>query len=199
MNVAGLLLAAGAGTRMGQPKALVRVDTVELVGRGVRLLRDGGCVSVTLVLGAAADEVLSTVDVGGATVCRNPDWASGMGSSLRAGLAALPAGADAVVVALVDQPLVGAEAVRRLLAAAEAGARAAVATYDGEQRNPVLLTRELWPDVAAAAVGDVGARPFLAAHPELVTPVECGETGSAYDVDTPADLHRLTAPTRAPR
>ena len=199
MNVAGLLLAAGAGTRMGRPKALVRVDDEDLVGRGVRLLRDGGCTSVTLVLGAAADEVLSQVDVSGATVCRNPDWASGMASSLRAGLAALPAEADAVVVALVDQPLVGSEAVRRLLAAAEAGARAAVATYDGEQRNPVLLTRSLWPEVAGAAVDDVGARAFLAVHPELVTPVECADTGSAYDVDTPEDLYRLPAPSRAPR
>lgn len=180
---------------MGQPKALVRHDGEPLVGRGIRLLRDGGCTSVTVVLGAAADQVAAEVDLANATVCENPGWASGMGSSLRAGLAALVADVDVVVVALVDQPLVGAEAVRRLLAAGADGAVAAVASYDGEPRNPVLLARSVWPAVAATAVGEAGARPFLRAHPELVRMVDCTDTGSAYDVDTPDDLRRLPAPT----
>ena len=62
------------------------------------------------------------------------------------------------------------------------------------QRNPVLIAREHWPAVTALAVGDAGARPFLRAHPELVTPVECSDTGSADDVDTPEDLERIGRP-----
>lgn len=180
--VAGLLLAAGEGSRLGRPKALVEVDGVRLVERGVWLLRGGGCAPVVVVLGAAR------VHVPDADVVHNPDWSTGMGSSLRVGLAALPADADAVVVALVDQPRVGVEAVRRLVTAYSSGARVAVATYGGAPRNPVLFAREHWAGVAEAAGGDVGARPFLRAHPELVTRVECGDTGAPDDIDTPEDL-----------
>jgi nicotine blue oxidoreductase len=94
---------------------------------------------------------------------------------------------------LADQPLVGAKAVSRLIDAFAAGATVAVAAYDGKPRNPVLIHREHWPTVLAMAVGDTGARPFLRAHPDLVTLVECGDVGSALDIDTPEDLARVTA------
>jgi nicotine blue oxidoreductase len=100
------------------------------------------------------------------------------------------------VVALVDQPLVGPEAVRRLIAAHAAGAGIAVAAYDGAPRNPVLLAREHWPGVIEMAVGDAGARPYLRAHPDLVTLVECGDTGRPDDMDTPSDLDRLAGLVR---
>ncbi|WP_182897217.1 NTP transferase domain-containing protein [Microbispora sp. H10830] len=183
--VAGLLLAAGGGSRFGGPKALVEFEGERLADRGVRLLAEGGCRPVLIVLGAA------DVPVAGAVVVRNPGWASGMGSSLRAGLRALPPAAPAVVIALADQPLVRPEAVRRLIAAFEAGARVAVAAYAGAPRNPVLIAREHLAEVAALAEGDVGARPFLRAHPELVTAVPCDDAGDPADVDTPADLCRL--------
>ena len=99
----------------------------------------------------------------------------------------------AVVVALADQPLVGAEAVARLIAVYRDGATVAVAAYDGQARNPVLLARECWADVIAMAAGDQGARTFLRARPDLVTVVECGDTGRPDDIDTPADLARITA------
>ena len=105
----------------------------------------------------------------------------------------MPDGCAAAVIALVDQPLVGAEAVRRLIAAHAAGAGIAVATYDETPRNPVLIAREHWPGVVAMAVGDAGARPFLRAHPELVTPVECGDTGRPDDLDTRSDFDRLAS------
>jgi nicotine blue oxidoreductase len=115
-----------------------------------------------------------------------------MGSSLRAALRALAdAGADAAVIALADQPLVGPEAVARLIAAYRAGAAVAVAAYEGKPRNPVLLGREHWPEVIETAAGDQGARAFLRAHPDLVTLVECGDTGRPDDIDTPADLDRI--------
>ncbi len=191
--VAGLLLAAGSGSRFGGPKALVELDGELLVHRAARLLRDGGCDPVVLVVGAQAERVRAAAGIADVVVAQG--WAEGMGASLRAGLAGLPAGAQACVVALVDQPLVGVEAVRRLRRAWEGGAVAAVATYGGRQRNPVLLDRSTWGEVAALAEGDAAARTWLRAHPERVTAVDCDGTGSPFDVDTPDDLAALTSPT----
>jgi CTP:molybdopterin cytidylyltransferase MocA len=188
--VAGILLAAGGGSRLGRPKALVELGGESLARRGVRLLRDGGAAPIVVVTGAVA------VDLPGVLAVHNPDWRSGMGSSLTAGLATVPQGCGAAVIALVDQPLVGPEAVRRLIAAYLAGARVVVAAYNGAPRNPVLLAREHWPEVAALAAGDAGARAFLRANPELVTLVECGDTGSPDDLDTRADLERLSGQVR---
>ncbi|MCU1591775.1 MAG: hypothetical protein JWP11_3031 [Frankiales bacterium] len=185
MTVAGLLLAAGSGSRIGGPKALLEIGGSTLVQRGVTLLRDGGCTPVLVVLGAHAEDVRGLVD---GDVVVAADWADGIGASLRAGLTALADGpSSACVVALVDQPLVGVEAVRRLLAVADR-ADAAVATYDGEPRNPVLLSRAVWEEVAFLAVGDVGARPWLRANADRVLSVSCDGTGSATDVDTADSL-----------
>jgi nicotine blue oxidoreductase len=196
-RVAGILLAAGEGSRLGQPKALVEIGGQRLADRGVALLLAGGADPVVVVTGAAP------VEPAGAVVVHNPSWRTGMGSSLAAGLRS-PAVAEctAAVIALADQPLVGPEAVRRLIAAHGAGAGIAVASYGGRPRNPVLIAREHWDEVAATATGDAGARPFLRAHPELVTLVECGDTGRPDDIDTPEDLARIaqaatTNPTEA--
>jgi CTP:molybdopterin cytidylyltransferase MocA len=185
--VAGVLLAAGSGSRLGHPKALVVVGGQSLAVRGVALLRAGGADPVIVVTGAAD---LADPPEPGVILAHNPNWAAGMGSSLAVGLAAVPSGRAAAVVALADQPLVGPESVRRLIAAYAGGARVAVACYEGRPRNPVLLGREHWPAVLALATGDVGARPFLRAHPELVTDVECGDVGSPDDIDSPEDLAR---------
>jgi CTP:molybdopterin cytidylyltransferase MocA len=198
-TVAGVLLAAGEGSRFGRPKALVELNGQTLAERGVRLLRTGGADPILVVIGAAEVRLPATRTV------YNPDWRTGMGSSLRAALRALdsppepgqaadlPASVAAVVVALADQPLVGAEAVARLIAAYRHGASVAVAAYDGQPRNPVLLAREHWPEVIASATGDAGARSFLRSHADLVTLVECGDTGRPDDIDTPADLARIAA------
>jgi nicotine blue oxidoreductase len=191
--VAGLVLAAGGGSRMGRPKALLRLRGELLVERACRLLADGGCAPVLAVLGAAADEVPA---LPGVTTVRNPDWPTGMASSLRAGLAAVPTVAPeaaAVVVTLVDTPLLGPEAVRRLVAAGRDGAEAAAATYGGEQGHPVLLARSVLADVAEAATGDRGARPWLAAHPDRVRLVPCDGTGDPRDLDVPDDLAGVPA------
>jgi CTP:molybdopterin cytidylyltransferase MocA len=184
-----VLLAAGQGSRFGRPKALVELDGQTLAERGIGMLRAGGADPVLIVTGAA--EVELSPDHRARTVY-NDQWRTGMGSSLRAGLRALPdPDVGAVVVALADQPLVGADAVTRLIAAYRAGASVAVAAYDGRPRNPVLLAREHWPEVIAMATGDQGARRFLRARPDLVTLVECGDTGHPDDIDTPADLEHI--------
>ena len=197
-RVAGVLLAAGEGSRFGRPKALVELDGQTLAERGVNMLRTGGADPILVVTGAAQ------VNLERIHTVYNEQWRTGMGSSLRAALQALTdaEGAQdqsaalavgAVVVALADQPLVGTDAVARLIAAYRGGAGVAVAGYAGKPRNPVLLAREHWPEVIAAATGDQGARAFLRARPELVTLVECGDTGSPDDIDTAADLDRVAA------
>ncbi len=176
------MLAAGEGRRFGGPKALAELDGERLVDRAVRILSLGGADPVLVVLGAAV------VDVAGAdAVIVAEDWAQGMGSSLRAGLAAPQlAGCSAVIVQLVDQPGIRATAVRLLVAAHDEGADLAVATYAGERGHPVLLGRDRWTDIAAGAVGDQGARSYLAAHADEVLEVPCD--GDAKDADTPGEL-----------
>jgi CTP:molybdopterin cytidylyltransferase MocA len=186
-RVAGLLLAAGEGSRLGRPKALVEIGGRTLAERAVALLRDGGADPVVMVTGAAQ------VSLPGVITAHNPDWQTGMGSSLREGLQTLPADRDAVVIALVDQPLIGPEVVRRLIAAFTHGAEVAVACYAGQPRNPVLISRAHWAEAAAAAQGDAGARGFLRASRDLVTAVECGDLGRPDDLDTPEDLDRIAA------
>lgn len=176
------MLAAGEGRRFGRPKALVEVDGERLVDRAARLVRDGGCSPVVVVSGAAP------VEVAHASVVHNPHWAGGMGTSLAVGLAAMPDEATAVLIVLVDTPWLGAEAVRRVAEAHRRGATLAVATYDGERGHPVLLGRAHWAGVVELARGDIGARAYLARHPDVVTEVDCTGTGDPTDVDSPETL-----------
>jgi molybdenum cofactor cytidylyltransferase/nicotine blue oxidoreductase len=181
-TVAGLLLAAGAGTRMGRPKALlVDEDGTPWLARAVEVLRRGGCDSVMVVLGAAVEEALPLLpdDV---TAVVADDWAEGMSASLRAGLGSLEdSDADAALVSLVDLPDVTHHVVRRVLAAGADRAALIRTTYDGRPGHPVLLGREHWAGVRAAAVGDRGARDYLAHH--TLVEVECGDLATGRDVD----------------
>ncbi len=187
-SVVGLLLAAGAGRRLGGPKALVKDSSGRTwLAGSVAALRDGDVDDVYLVVGASADAVRSAAPVG-CQVVEAADWHEGMGASLRAGLDAVSAerpDADAVLVMLVDTPGVGAEVVRRLGALASPAALARAA-YDSEPGHPVLIGREHWADVATSARGDRGARDYLRSHDAAL--VECGDVGSGTDVDTPALL-----------
>jgi nicotine blue oxidoreductase len=179
------VLAAGGGRRYGGPKALVRLDGRLLVDRAADTLRDGGCDPVLVVLGARAEEVRMAADLAGVRTVDNPGWRSGMGSSVRAGLAALAdTDADAAVVLLVDTPGVTAAAVRRVAAHAAADALV-TATYDGRRGHPVLLGRDHWAGVATLAQLDVGARAYLTAHAGEVREVSCEDVSDDTDVDRP--------------
>jgi CTP:molybdopterin cytidylyltransferase MocA len=191
--VLGLLLAAGAGRRMGTPKALLHDDAGRsLVDRSVAALRVGGCARVQVVLGARAEDAAGRV-TGDADVVVATDWDEGMGASLRAGLrAAQHSDAVAALVSLVDLADVGADVVRRVLAeaAASAGGLAADvlarASYDGAPGHPVLIGRDHWEGVVESARGDRGARDYLRAHPPLL--VECGDLATGRDMDTPEEM-----------
>jgi CTP:molybdopterin cytidylyltransferase MocA len=197
MSVAGLLLAAGAGRRMGQPKALLRDERdVPFLDRAVGLLLDG-CESVTVVLGAAAEQARGVLAEAGWTddpavdVVVADDWDEGMGASLRTGLAALDAGdAEAALVTLVDLPDVDAAVLRRVLGAATGPAAGVLvrSTYDGRPGHPVLIGRDHWAAVVATAAGDQGARTYLASHRPVLC--ECGDLATGRDLDRPEDLPR---------
>ncbi|AYV30659.1 MULTISPECIES: nucleotidyltransferase family protein [Streptomyces] len=191
--IAGLLLAAGGGRRLGgRPKALLPYRGRPLVENAVRVLREAGLGPLHVVLGASAAEVRERADLTGCVVVDNPHWAEGMGSSLRVGLASLAGtGAGAVLVSLVDQPGIGAAAVARVREAYRSPASLAAASYDGERGHPVLFGADRWADIAATATGDKGARVHLARHAGELTLVECGDIAAAFDIDTPPDLARL--------
>jgi len=196
VTVDGLLLAAGAGRRMGGPKALLRDgDDVPFLDRAVRVLMDGGCDRVTVVLGASADDARALLHSSGwagdrsVSVTVAEGWEEGMGASLRAGLGALgDSDAEAVVVTLVDLPDVDADVLRRVVGTGTGPGALVRATYDGRPGHPVLIGRDHWAGVAATARGDHGAREYFHTHPP--TPCECGDLATGRDVDRPEDLDR---------
>ncbi len=185
-TVAGMLLAAGAGRRMGSPKALLRdgAGTAWVVS-AARRLHEAGCAPVRVVVGAGAGDVRELLAGEDVEVVEATGWASGMAASLRAGLAGFAAcapDADAVLVHLVDLPDVGADVLRRVARSASRGGLAR-AVYAGRPGHPVLLGRHHWSEVARSAQGDAGARGYLVAHD--VRAVECSDLASGHDVDTP--------------
>ncbi len=183
-GVIGLVLAAGAGSRFGGPKALAREDDgTPWVELAVRMLRDAGCATVLVTLGAGADEAVSLVPHG-ATAVLVDDWRDGLGASLRAGLGAASAlPGDALVVTPVDTPAAVADAATRVVAAVAGPLSSALAraVYRGDPGHPVLIGRDHWEPLAATVVGDRGAGPYLRAHGALA--VECGDLWSGADVD----------------
>jgi molybdenum cofactor cytidylyltransferase len=193
MRSAGIVLAAGASTRMGRPKQLLPIDGRPLL----QLVVERACASrldeVHVVLGARAEEIRARVEMGRARVVVNPDHASGMASSLRAGLAALGAEVERAVVILGDQPGVTGAQIDRLLELHErSGLPAAALSFEGLLHPPVVLGRELWPDLAALE-GDVGCRALIRARPERVATLPvAGARRHPVDIDTPHDYEHLT-------
>jgi len=147
-----------------------------------RLLLDGGCERVVVVLGAGADEARALLPTDPRVVAVDAgDWADGLGASLRTGLA--HASGDAVLVTLVDLPGTPVSVVDRLLDTDPGTVRDALrqATYDGRPGHPVLIGAQHWAPLAAAARGDRGARPYLVSHG--VTEVECADLHHGRDED----------------
>jgi molybdenum cofactor cytidylyltransferase len=187
--IAGLVLAAGAGTRFGEePKQLADLHGRPLLEHAVR----AQCAvdeleRVVVVLGSHAGEVLERVSLGRAEAVVCEDWERGQAASLRSGLASL-AGADKIVVTLGDAPLITPEVIARF-AGEPGGTRA---TYHGRPGHPVVLGSEQIRALASLA-GDRGARDLLAGGPT----VECGMLCSGRDVDTPDDLEAIRDEARA--
>jgi nicotine blue oxidoreductase len=185
MRIAGVVLAAGAGRRMGAPKALVRDEKgVAWVVRTARVLAAGGCQPVIVVVGAEAAQVTAELGAEPVKVIEATTWQDGMGASLRAGLDSSEP-ADAALVVPVDLPGLTAAAVARIVARARPDALIR-AVYAGMPGHPVLLGREHWAGVRDAAVGDQGARAYLRAHSPQ--DVECADLADGADVDRAEQL-----------
>ena len=186
-DVAIAVLAAGRGSRLGGDvaKPLVELRGRPLVSWALDAATGSGLRPVVLVVGHHGNAV-ARVASEGVVVVRSRRWRRGIARSLRAALEALEPWAQvgAVAIGLADQPLVGADAYRRLADAYREGASLAVATYDGQRRNPVLLGRAMW-EKARELDGDEGARVLM---DEGAVEVDCTDTGSAADVDTLDDL-----------
>lgn len=184
-NTCGLVLAAGAGTRFGGPKALARADDgTPWLALAVAALRAGGCGEVIVVLGAGADAAVSLVPDGVRVVVAE-DWAEGLSRSLRAGLAAASAlepRPTAAVVVPVDAPELPAAAVARVIGAGDGRDDAlARASYGGAPGHPALLGAAHWTAIAAEVRGDAGAGGYLSRHG--AEGVECADLWSGDDRD----------------
>ena len=189
--IAGIVLAAGGSTRMGRPKMLLPAGGGTLLSAAVAPLLEAGLERVVVVLGDRAEEVRR-----GARLPADPrlvlvictDWLDGMASSLKRGLEAC-AGADAVVVALGDQPGVTAERVRMVTAAFGPGRDLVVPVHRGIPAHPVLFGRSLFPELERLS-GDVGAREVIRRHEGEAVEIE---VEVLPDIDTEEDYRRFTA------
>ena len=171
---AGVLLAAGAGTRYGLPKVLA--EGGDWLRACVTALADGGCDDVVVVLGAAVADVPAP-----ARAVVAVDWAQGLSASVRAGVTAIDAAY--AVLHTVDTPGVGADVVRRVLDAARSSSSGlARARYGDRPGHPVVIARKHWPQLLAGLRGDEGARPFLRDRTDVVA-VECADLASGDDID----------------
>jgi len=195
-RIAGMIIAAGGGRRIGTPEALLHQDGRPLVEQMLETLTESGCDPVVVVLGAAADEVRESVDLSAATVVVNKAWGTGIGSSLRAGLNALSDNSiEAVVVVPVDMPGLTAAAVRRVIALPYPDVLVC-ATYGGLRGYPMLFGRRHWAGISTLAKADVGARPYLLAHKKEIVDISCDSVADGCRVDTPElmELWGLTVP-----
>ena len=186
--ISGIVLAAGRATRFGSTKQLATLGGKPLVQHAVNAAAGGGCGEVIVVLGHDADRVEAALRLPpNARVVRNPSFAEGQSTSLRAGLAGLSGDSEAAVILLADQPGIEPTDVDAVIEGYRAtGAPVVRARFRGIPGHPVLLSRDLWPG-AMASTGDAGARELIAGHRDRVHHVDI-DCDPPTDVDTPADL-----------
>lgn len=190
MTTAAVILAAGASSRFGSPKQLLVHDGQALVRRAVLAASHAGLDPVIVVLGASPALIASALSgMKSVTMVMNDDWQSGQASSLRAGLtAASEMHCDAALVMLADQPLVDADALRRILANFGSANRIVASKYDGTIGAPAIFGSEYFEELMKLN-GDAGAGKWLQSHSSEITTVALPE--AAVDVDTPADVALL--------
>lgn len=199
-RIAALVLAAGRSTRMGGPnKLLLEVAGRPMVAHAVAAVRASKAAPVVVVTGYQAEAVANAVTGFGVTLAHNGAYEQGISTSLKAGLAALPADVDGVIVCLGDMPGVGPDHIDRLIAAFDPDERRAICVpvVDGKRGNPVLWARAFFEDMAAVK-GDVGARHLIGANEEKLCEVAVDDDAVLRDVDTPDMFAALTARVAKP-
>ena len=188
--IAGILLAAGSSSRMGQPKQLLDFDGRPLVRIAAEHALAAPIDRLLVVVGAAGDAVAEALAALPLDIVVNADFATGQSSSLRAGVAALPAATGAALILLSDQPFVTPDIIAALVAAwRSGGGPIVVPVYRGQRGTPVLFDRVLFPELLAVH-GDQGARSVIAGNPARVTAVMFDDDQPLVDIDTPAEYQQ---------
>jgi molybdenum cofactor cytidylyltransferase len=183
-----LVLAAGGSARLGRPKQLVELGGRPLLRGVIDAVRTWPIDGLAVVLGAHADEILESVDVGDAVVVINPEWEEGIASSLRVGLDTLTRDPhiERTFIALGDQPRIPPDVPTALLDAVGAGKPVVAPRYRYQRGNPVVVDRSLWPRLMSLE-GDAGASRLFQAHPEWVHEVQVDHL-PPRDIDTESDI-----------
>ncbi len=198
LKLAAVLLAAGAGSRMGhRPKCLLELDGEPLIRRLIQALHRAGIHEVVVVLGHYAEHIRPRLNGLGIRIVQNPDPEEGQVSSQRLGLASLDSAHDAVLVALSDQPLLTAQDIADLIDAFErrsSGIELMFPQVDGQRGNPVIFSRSVRDEILAAD-GQFGGRQWQAAHRNRVAPFVSSNPNYCIDLDTPQDVERISQQT----
>jgi len=188
-SIAGIILAAGAASRMGQPKLLLPWHGEALIRHAARTALAAGLDPVVVVTGAGAVEMQTALNGLAVSIVHNPDWQAGQSTSVRAGIQALPQTVEAVLFLLGDQPFVSAEVIHTLIDTYTRTRTTILAPFIGEKRtNPVLFDRSIFPALSQLQ-GDAGARSIFKEVPP--TPMLWQDERLLLDVDTPEDYQRL--------
>lgn len=186
------MLAAGMSRRMGTPKQLLRIAGKPVLEVTLSQVRESNVDEIVLVLGFAADEVKNGIPTQNIKVVRNEGYQQGMGTSLRAGIAAVDPGAKAALIVLADQPFVQSNTLNQLIEFhQETGAQIVIPIYKGFRGNPVLLDRSIFPELQGLS-GDVGCRAIFGSHTENIRKLAVDDEGILLDIDSRDDFERLT-------
>jgi molybdenum cofactor cytidylyltransferase len=195
-GVSAVVLAAGMSRRMGTPKQLLRIDGETILERTLKNVRASAAGEIVLVLGHAADSVEKEISTDREKIVHNQDYQQGMGTSLRAGLAAVDARASAALIVLADQPFVRPETFNQLIECHQesklqkSGPQIIIPMYKGFRGNPVLLDRSVFPELNALS-GDVGCRAIFGNHTENICKLAVNDIGILLDIDSQEEYHKL--------
>lgn len=183
-----VILAAGMSSRMGEAKQLLRLGENTLLGQVLENVRSSGVKDIVLVLGHEAEKIRERISIENLSVVINESYQQGMGTSLRAGLAALPAGVDAALIVLADQPFIRPKTLALLMDQyRRSSAQIVIPTYKGFRGNPVLLDRSVFSEVMALT-GDIGCRAIFGNHLEGIVKQPVEDIGILLDLDSKEDL-----------
>ncbi len=193
-KVAAVVLAAGRSSRMGANKLLMKLHGTPMIARTVAVIAESAASPVVVVTGNDASAVQDALKGRQVSFADNPRFAEGMSTSLKAGLAAMPADADGVLICLGDMPAVTGAVIDKLIAAFNPteGRAIVVPAFQGKRGNPVLFARA-YVDEMMHLEGDTGARALLSAHADAVYEVEMDDAGILADADTPAAFAAIEA------
>ncbi len=190
-RIGAVILAAGMSSRMGEAKQLLRLGENTVLGQVLENVRSSLVYEVVLVLGHAAEKIKERISTENLTVVNNDSYQQGMGTSLRAGLAALSPAVDAALIVLADQPFIRPQTLDLLMDQYKrSSAQIVIPTYKGFRGNPVLLDRSVFPEIMALT-GDIGCRAIFGNHLEGIVKQPVEDIGILLDLDSKDDFDLL--------